>query len=98
MRGENGYQHWGMSKTYGKDAAESAIGDAHSQTFEEVLTTPVQDLSLGEVEDHSPQPEKDSMLPPNMRGGTRRHLNWVLRVADLLARSRQHPNHPDASR
>ena len=98
MRGEDGYQHWGMAKTYGKDAAQSAIGDAHSEAFEEVLKTPVQQLSDGKTEEFPPHPEERKLLPPDMRGGTRRHLSWVLRVADLLARSQQGPRNPDASR
>jgi hypothetical protein len=96
MRNKTGYEHWGLSKTYGHDAAQKAVAEAHSDIFEKALTTPVPQLT---EEDKAPNSElpnlemnADAALPEDLRGGTKRHFMWVLKVVELLHRSHQRSN------
>lgn len=90
------YQHWGLSKTYGDDVAQRAIAEAHSDSFEKVLTTPVSQLAeedrMADSESPGFKKNSDAALPEDMRGGTKRHFRWILRVVDLLHRSPQRRN------
>lgn len=91
MRRAGQYEHWGLSKTHGREAAERGIGEAHADTFEEVLSTPVPNLE-NSVEATPEPPRGDDlsrMLPMDLRGGTKRHLNWIVKVIWLLGRSRR---------
>ncbi len=94
MREGSGYQHWGLSKLYGREAAQKGIAEAHSDAFEQVLTTPVSQLA-GAEENQPALPRQapcPDLLPADPRGGSRRHLNWILRVVCLLNRSTRDPN------
>jgi hypothetical protein len=99
MNKNGSYKHWGMSKRHGADEAQKAISEAHSDSFEKVLTSPVPNLALEEHEtaEYSGRPEIElaSALPSDLRGGTRRHLKWILRVVGLLSRDSKTMN-PDA--
>lgn len=93
MRSAEGYEHWGMSKVYGRDAAQRAIGEAHANTFEQVLTTPIPRLAEGELEEAARDlANGDTMLPSDLRGGSKRHLSWILKAVYLLRRSPQGTN------
>jgi hypothetical protein len=96
MRKEGRYKHWGLSKSYGDDVAQQAIAEAHSDTFEKALTTPVPLLAdedeTQELEPLDSKMNPEAALPENLRGGTKRHFRWVLKVVDLLHRSHQRPN------
>ncbi len=93
MRKGEQYEHWGLAKVFGKEAAQRAISDSHADTFEQTLTTPIPKL---DVETESSQQNSSlsnrQMLPADLRGGSRRHLNWILRVVYLLGRSRRCAN------
>lgn len=89
MRRDGRYEHWGLAKTYGREAAQEGVSEAHSDTFEEVLATPVPNLENPDESTTEKQVEHASdMLPADPRGGSRRHLNWILRVVSLLRQSR----------
>lgn len=89
MKTPEGYVHWGLAKLYGKDAAQSAVAEAHSQIFEEVLTTPINELAETEFPlPEQPLEDTENLLPENLRGGSQRHLKWTLRVLHLLRRQR----------
>jgi hypothetical protein len=96
MRNHGRYEHWGMSRTYGDDLAQRAMAEAHADEFEKVLTTPVP--TLAEEENNPVQESKPLLMHPedgvpcDLRGGTRRHFKWILRVVELLHRSSHRPN------
>ena len=90
------YKHWGMSKRHGADEAQKAISEAHSDSFEKVLTSPVPNLVSEDREiaasSGSQEVELASALPSDLRGGTPRHLKWILRVVGLLNRDSMKKN------
>jgi len=96
MRKDNRYEHWGLSKTYGEEAAQQAIAEAHADTFEHTLTTPVPTLAeeahTTDTEPPVPFLNPDAVLPSDLRGGTERHFKWILKVVDLLHHSHRRPN------
>lgn len=96
MRNHGRYEHWGMSRMYGDDVAQRAMAEAHADVFEKSLTTPVPHLA---EEDKVTESESAPLLghpedgvPSDLRGGTKRHFRWVLKVVELLHRSPQPPN------
>jgi hypothetical protein len=99
MRQEGRYKHWGLSKRYGDDVAQRAIAEAHSDTFESTLTTPVPELANEEGTRDSElldsKMNTEAALPADLRGGTKRHFSWILKVVDLLQRSHP-PSNPGA--
>lgn len=101
MRSELGtYQHWGLSQIYGQDEAETAISAAHDELFLQALSTPIQDLwadalrsELSDGNAFSTHVEQlqlnEQIIPRNVDGGACEHLDFILHVLCLLARSHQ---------
>lgn len=89
MRSEGRYVHWGMCKTYGDQNAQAAMAEAHSETFEQSLTTPVPDLAAEDEAGDAATLDADTRpaIPAQRRGGTERHFRWVLKVTGLLKHS-----------
>ncbi len=98
MRNKDRYEHWGLSRTYGEEAAQRAINDAHAETFERTLTTPLPKVYQDEVSNTGREPDplgKDTpvqlLLPTDLRGGSPRHLGLIVRIVGLLKRSSAKP-------
>ncbi len=92
------YEHWGLAKSHGASAAQSAIAQAHSAMFLEVLRTPLralaEDWAQGAVEPTSGprpvaelRPDNAALLPANLAGGSRKHFNSVLEALSSVARA-----------
>lgn len=96
MRNKDHYEYWGMSKMYGDEVTQRAIAEAHADEFEKTLTTPVPELADEVDSSESSLPtlplRLDSAVPSDLRGGTKRHFRWVLKVVELLHHSPQPPN------
>ena len=97
MRKDGKYQHWGMSKMHGDEAAQNAIAEAHSETFEQSLTIPIPALLAEDSAGDAARLSADipPAVPCELRGGTVRHFRWILRVAELLKRFPR-PSNPGA--
>lgn len=103
LRNENGnYRHWGLSRIYGDKIASSAVAEAHTQLWLELLRTPLPKLEselLGLSERNRAQLMKQLKsgrqlgCPANQEGGGVRHFNSVLAALESLvpAKGGTHP-------
>ena len=108
-RQENGpYVHWGMARTHGESAAQQAISRSHREIFLHVLRTPLRDLEQ-EVQTSSASSgvdekelleelsgKKETLVPNDLGGGSRRHFNSVLHAL-LTLTSHRAKTPPDAT-
>ena len=95
LRENDRYVHWGLRSIYGEDATERALGEVHRELFLQVLRTPLRQLveDLGcsaagkqvELRDYLESLARNfqSLLPPEMSGGSQAHFNST--VAALLS-------------
>jgi hypothetical protein len=95
-RGPTDYFHWGMARAHGEGTASMAIARAHSEIFSEVLRSPVRSLweEIRDAADGSITQfvqalleRKDSLIPVELGGGSKRHFNSVLLGLSGLATS-----------
>ncbi len=100
LRGDDGrYQHWGLTRVYGEEAAQRAMAEAHRLVFLEILRMPLprlikdlarasgaQELGLRNfLEDlHRRLP---TLVPPELGGGSVKHFNSVVLSLLTLARN-----------
>jgi hypothetical protein len=97
LRDEAGqYRHWGMSRTYGEQAAAAAMAEVHAQVWIEVLRTPVPELlrQLGRMGTTTRAAVIEELknyrrrsCPTELSGGAVRHFNSVLLALECLSRS-----------
>ncbi|MCU1309534.1 MAG: hypothetical protein JWO20_659 [Candidatus Angelobacter sp.] len=97
LRKDSGeYEHWGLSKRYGKEATRSALGAAHSEVFVDVLRKPVatlmEEVTENAVEQNLPEEEyveelwlsRRPMLPSHLAGGSQKHFELTLKTLRSL--------------
>jgi hypothetical protein len=106
LRRSNGqYEHWGLARAYGDRAAGSAISDAHTQVWLQVLRTPLRKLAAeaetpasgitpDDVARWRNQPA--ALTPSNQGGGSRRHFHSILLALSLLPHSADQSTPPGA--
>ena len=87
------YEHWGLEKTYGEEKAKEAMACTHSASFNKVLEAPLLELDQEEKEaeakaEGTGAEQADDLIPPQKKGGSARHLKWILKVLSLSGRSR----------
>ncbi len=88
------YRHWGMARTFGDEATQHALAQAHTELFLETLRMPLRHLA-GErklVTDG----ERLSYLPTDLGGGTPEHFNSVVSALAALSETRPPSPHPAA--
>ena len=94
LRRNNGqYEHWGLGRAYGDKPAASAISDAHTQVWLQVLRTPLRKLA-GEAQTPASgitpadlarwRNQPAALTPPNPGGGSPRHFRSILLALSLL--------------
>lgn len=87
LRGPEGrYQHWGLARTFGDDAVQRALAEAHTALFLEILRTPLRRLDAEFSAAESPA--WSSYLPAGLEGGTPEHFNSIVSALSALAESR----------
>ena len=97
LRHSNGlYEHWGLTRAYGDHAAASAISDAHTQVWLQVLRTPLRKLAA-EAETSASGITADDVVrwrnqpaaltPSNPGGGSPRHFHSILLALSQLPHS-----------
>lgn len=97
-----GYSHWGMSRTFGPRQASEALAQAHTETWLDVLRTPIpslfgeyQELEAGdgrEIGRERYPADERKLSPMNPGGGSRRHFNSVLLALSLLSQAAKEPS------
>ncbi len=85
------YRHWGMARSFGDQATQRALAQAHTELFLEVLRMPLRRLAADSPA--APLAGASSYLPADLEGGTPEHFNSVVSALAALAESRrQSPN------
>lgn len=103
--GNGTYEHWGMAKVYGNDAAQHAIRVSHRALLSEVLKKPLavllNDVQASCSNEHLTEGEFLSALadsqPKALSRSARAHLRSVLSALSALAENRIRANPQDAS-
>lgn len=98
LRNEAGsYEHWGMERVFGPEAAAKAIAAAHRNLVLEILRTPLPKL-MDEARISARQRDLplnmyvqglysrgEELLPERLGGGSAKHFNSVLLAVSALA-------------
>ncbi len=100
---EGNYEHWGLSKVYGSDAAGRAIATSHQGLFSEVLRKPLamlfRELALTSGEPPAEFLARLSQASPKpLSPSAQAHLKAVLKALSALLESPNAANLQDASR
>ncbi len=103
--GEGGYDHWGLAKVHGRDAAQRAIRATHRGLLSEILKKPLAAL-LNDVPSacHGQRLTESEFLaslreapPKPLSPAARAHLGSVLSALSALLESRNNANPQAAS-
>ena len=96
LRENDRYVHWGLTRIYGEEATQRALGEVHRELFFQVLRTPlrqlVEDVACAaagkqvESRDFLESLVRNSTLrlPPEMGGGEVVHFNTIVAALLLL--------------
>ena len=103
--GKGRYEHWGLAKVYGDDAAQCAISASHRILLSDVLKRPLELLLKDAVTSSSNEhlTEREFLVtlerssPAQLSRATRAHLGSVLSALWALAENRNDANRPAAS-
>lgn len=95
------YQHWGHSRVHGEISSQQALASLHSQLYVDALRTPVRQLMLEQDDNGDSVSDisdrlKRLMAPPDLLGGSPRHLNSIVLAARFLSVAQQASIHSDA--
>jgi hypothetical protein len=97
--GNRTYEHWGLAKVYGGDAAQRAIDASHRVLLSDVLKEPLalllEDVAASCLNEHLT--EKDflaslTLPPPKLSRAALAHLRSVLSALSALVESRNNAN------
>lgn len=108
LRHQGRYRHWGMERVYGADAAQQAMGRAHTAVALEILRLPVREVmrqvrleaeresvAAGEyVEQLLTQAE--ALQPQKLGGGSARHFTATLKTLSKLGKKAEGATRPAA--
>jgi hypothetical protein len=93
------YQHWGLARIYGDEAAQRTIAEVHRLLFLDILRMPMRKLlldaaSAGSAEKRSLQDFVEELgnraaglVPPELGGGSVRHFNSMISALLAVAKS-----------
>ncbi len=103
--GKGTYDHWGLARVYGADAAQSAIRASHRVLLSEVLKKPLaallKDVPASCADEHLTESEFLAALaqfsPKPLSPAARAHLGSVLSALSALLESRNNANLRGAS-
>jgi len=98
--GTGRYDHWGLARVYGEDAAQSAIRASHRVLLSEVLKKPLavllKDVPASCAKEHLTESEFLSALaqssPKPLSPAARAHLGSVLSALSALVENRENAN------
>jgi hypothetical protein len=87
LRNSNGrYEHWGMSQAHGRNTAQKAMAEAHSELFRQTLAAPIRELHQPFSKAVRPA-TREKLVPEDMKGCCREHMEYVVEALTLLSRA-----------
>lgn len=105
---DGGYEHWGLNRSYGKEAADQVLGEAHSEVYVQLLRRPIselmQDLEISAADAGMSvdqllaalSNDKKKMVPSALAGGAPGHFNSVVLIACALRSAQRAATRPVA--
>jgi hypothetical protein len=79
------YEHWGMAQTHGRNTAQKAMAAAHSELFQQTLSTPLRELQ--EPFSRAIRPTgKENLVPEDTKGCCPEHMEYVVEALTALSR------------
>ena len=85
LRNSNGrYEHWGMSQTHGRNTAQKAMAEAHSDLFQQTLSTPLRELQEA-FSRAIPPASKENYVPEDTKGCCPEHMEYVVEALTALS-------------
>lgn len=89
LRGDGEYQHWGLAKVYGREAANEALAEAHADLTSELLRQPL--ARIFDAAEHGEVFERPAceLLPPRADALRAAHFNLVWNALGAVARRRR---------
>jgi hypothetical protein len=97
LRNKDGtYKHWGLSRTFGQQKADGAVGQAHTEMTTEIIRTPLREV-YQQFEDAETLPADAVVLntPPNGDELLSDHLQLIQDSVQTLA-DQERSRHPGA--
>jgi len=95
LQRDGSYRHWGMTRTHGDAAAQSAMLRAHGEAAAGVLRTPMRELLQEELSGEGIEDLKqawdqhhEQLAPPAASRAAQLHLSSVLEAFWLVTRNR----------
>lgn len=91
-----GYEHWGLQKIHGEDAARGAIHEAHVRLVAELLATPMKELRAEGLKSDDHEGKESYRRPPKQLltadagRATELHLRSVLASLNALSETGVH--------
>ena len=97
LRRQGGYQHWGMERVYGTEAAKDAMARAHTAVVLEILRLPTREVMRQVRQEAARQamPAADyvqqllskerALQPEKLGGGSAKHFTATLTTLSKLA-------------
>lgn len=103
--GEGKYEHWGLTRVYGEDAAQTAISAAHRILVSEVLKKPLpvllKDAAASSSNEHLTEEEflatLEQSATKHLSRAVRAHLGSVMNSLSALVESQKDANLRGAS-
>ncbi|HSE48203.1 MAG TPA: hypothetical protein VLA96_03240 [Terriglobales bacterium] len=87
---EGGYEHWGLTKVHGKEAAEEALAAAHREAFTRLLRQPLErTCAEQETLERVVKRSMEELLPAGTDELQRRHFSLVWDAMTSVARRRR---------
>lgn len=86
------YEHWGMSQTYGKEQADSAISTVHSESWTDLLRTKISSVFQGkkieenELSSLSKTEAAERVVPDGSTRSSVRHFRFIIETLARLTR------------
>ena len=108
LRQDASYEHWGLIKIYGADAAIDAMQEVHRVLVTETLRRTIPDL-IADLSRFCEEQGESSLalvselvargglsLPPGTAEVPTKHFSYVMSVVSALLKARRLSSHPDA--
>lgn len=89
LRRGDGYEHWGLEKVYGKEAAQAALAEVHAELVATLLREPLARLFEQAPDAEMFERPASELLPPATGALRAQHFSLVWDALAAVARRRR---------